>query len=43
MKDLSDNSINLVITLPPYFNAKMYSSENTEMDLGNIHDIDEWF
>jgi DNA modification methylase len=43
MDDLSDNSIHLVITSPPYFDAKMYSSQPIENDLGDIHDIDEWF
>ena len=40
MKEISDNSVHLVITSPPYFNAKMYS--NAEGDLGNIHDLEEW-
>lgn len=43
MDDLPDNSVHLIITSPPYFNAKMYSREPIEGDLGNIHDIDEWF
>ncbi len=43
MEDLADNSIHLMITSPPYFNAKMYSREPIENDLGNIHNIDEWF
>lgn len=43
MDDLRDNSINLIITSPPYFDAKMYSKEPIPNDLGNIHDIDEWF
>ncbi len=43
MKEIDDNSINLVITSPPYFNTKMYSNDNTGNDLGNIHDLDEWF
>jgi excisionase family DNA binding protein len=43
MSDISDNSVNLMITSPPYFNAKMYSREPIEGDLGNIHNIDEWF
>jgi DNA modification methylase len=43
MDDLPDESVHLVITSPPYFNAKMYSREPIEGDLGNIHDIDEWF
>ena len=42
MKDIEDNSIHLMVTSPPYFNAKMYSAEQ-EGDLGNIHDLEEWF
>lgn len=43
MEDLPDSSVHLMVTSPPYFNAKMYSREPIEGDLGNIHDIDEWF
>jgi len=43
MAELEDNSVNLMITSPPYFDAKMYSREPIEGDLGNIHDVDEWF
>lgn len=43
MKEIEDNSVNLVITSPPYFNTKMYSNDNNGDDLGNIHDLDEWF
>jgi DNA modification methylase len=43
MDDLPDDSIHLMITSPPYFDTKMYSKEPIEDDLGNIHDIDEWF
>jgi DNA modification methylase len=43
MDDLSDNSIHLVITSPPYFDTKMYSKEHIEGDLGDIHNVDEWF
>ncbi len=43
MDKLEDNSIHLVITSPPYFNAKMYSHKNISNDLGNIHNIDSWF
>lgn len=42
MKELEDESVHLMVTSPPYFNAKMYSEELTG-DLGNIHDLDEWF
>lgn len=43
MHELADESIHLVITSPPYFNAKMYSAESIGGDLGNIHNVDEWF
>jgi excisionase family DNA binding protein len=43
MNDLLDNSIHLMVTSPPYFDAKMYSSQPIENDLGDIHNIDEWF
>ncbi|MCS6990214.1 MAG: DNA methyltransferase [Chloroherpetonaceae bacterium] len=43
MEDLADESVHLVVTSPPYFNAKMYSREPLENDLGDIHEIDEWF
>ncbi|MCD4782510.1 MAG: site-specific DNA-methyltransferase [Candidatus Eremiobacteraeota bacterium] len=42
MKEIADNSVHLMVTSPPYFNAKMYSGMK-ETDLGNIHDLDEWF
>jgi len=41
MKEIEDNSVHLMITSPPYFDAKLYST--IEGDLGNIHDLDEWF
>ncbi|MCX7905825.1 MAG: DNA methyltransferase [Elusimicrobiales bacterium] len=43
MEELPDESVHLMITSPPYFNTKMYSREPIKDDLGNIHDIDEWF
>lgn len=43
MSELKNNSIHLMITSPPYFNAKMYSKKPIEGDLGNIHNLDEWF
>lgn len=43
MDDLEDNSIHLMITSPPYFDTKLYSREPIEGDLGNIHNINEWF
>jgi len=43
MGDLLDDSIHLMITSPPYFDTKMYSKEPIEGDLGDIHNVDEWF
>lgn len=43
MREIKDNSVNLIITSPPYFNAKLYSKRPTNEDLGNIHKLDEWF
>lgn len=43
MSELDDESIHLVVTSPPYFDTKMYSRDAIENDLGNIHDVDEWF
>ncbi len=43
MEELQDNSIHLMVTSPPYFDTKMYSKEPIENDLGNIHNVDEWF
>lgn len=43
MKALKEGSVNLMITSPPYFDAKMYSRRHVKGDLGDIHDIDEWF
>ena len=43
MKELETNSVHLVVTSPPYFDAKMYSNDNMSFDLGNIHDIETWF
>ena len=43
MKELEDNSVHLMVTSPPYFNAKMYTKKPVKEDLGNVHDLDEWF
>ncbi len=43
MKELADASVHLIVTSPPYFNAKMYAREPLKEDLGDIHNIDEWF
>lgn len=43
MKELEDSSVHLMVTSPPYFDAKMYSMTPQENDLGNVHDLDEWF
>jgi len=36
----SDESVQLMVTSPPYFNAKKYSRDG---DLGDIHELDDWF
>jgi excisionase family DNA binding protein len=43
MSEVPDRSVHMVVTSPPYFNTKMYSKERVENDLGNLHDLDEWF
>ena len=43
MSRLKDDSVHLMVTSPPDFNAKMYSGDPLDDDLGNIHDLDEWF
>jgi len=43
MDELPSESVHLMITSPPYFDTKMYSRKPIEGDLGDIHDVDEWF
>ncbi len=43
MKEVANNSIHLMVTSPPYFNAKMYTNRLIRGNLGNIHDLDNWF
>jgi DNA modification methylase len=43
MKELEDDSVHLMVTSPPYFNAKMYTKDPIENNLGDIHGLDEWF
>ncbi len=43
MEEIESDSVHLMITSPPYFNTKMYSKEPIKGDLGNIHDVDDWF
>ncbi len=42
MHHLPDASVHLMVTSPPYFNAKMYSPQPDAADLGNIHDLETW-
>ena len=42
MQDVPNDSIHMMVTSPPYFNAKMYSSTPMNNDLGNIHSLEEW-
>ena len=41
MSMIKDNHVNLIVTSPPYFNAKDYSVD-VESDLGNINDYKLW-
>jgi len=43
MKELDDDSVHLMVTSPPYFDTKMYGREHVDNDLGDLHDLDEWF
>ncbi len=43
MSELCNNSVHLMVTSPPYFDTKMYSKKPIENDLGDVHNIDEWF
>jgi DNA modification methylase len=43
MEEVQDESVHLVVTSPPYFDTKLYAREPLEEDLGNIHNVDEWF
>jgi len=43
MDDLEDDSVHLMLTSPPYFDAKMYAKERVEHDLGDVHDLSKWF
>ena len=42
MKRILNNSIHLIVTSPPYFNAKTYSDDFSGKDLGNINDYKKW-
>lgn len=42
MKEVSNNSVHLIVTSPPYFNAKTYSDDFSGKDLGNINDYKKW-
>ncbi len=42
LTELDEGEVNLVITSPPYFNAKLYDAASAENDLGNVHDLENW-
>lgn len=42
LRHVRDGEVNLVVTSPPYFNAKDYSDDRSGKDLGNIDDYGEW-
>lgn len=43
MSRIPDETVHLAITSPPYFSAKMYSPVPIPGDLGDVHNLDEWF
>ncbi len=43
MGQVLSNSVHLMVTSPPYFDTKMYSRSPIAGDLGDVHDVDEWF
>jgi len=42
LKDIEDNSVDLIATHPPYADIVKYSDGKIEGDLSNIHDIDKF-
>ena len=42
MNELADDSINLIITSPPYFNAKTYSYQDNVQDLASVNNYQQW-
>lgn len=42
MKYIKEDTVNLIVTSPPYFNAKEYSDDKSGKDLGNINDYELW-
>ena len=42
MKEVAGESVHLIVTSPPYFNAKTYSGDFSGRDLGNIGDYKIW-
>ncbi len=42
MNEVRNNSVHLIVTSPPYFNAKEYSDDYSGKDLGNINDYELW-
>jgi len=42
MHHLPDASVHLMVTSPPYFDAKMYTPHPLAEDLGNVHDLQTW-
>ncbi len=43
LKEIEDNSIDLIITHPPYLNIIKYSNGKIEGDLSNISDLKDFF
>jgi len=43
MAELEDGSVHMIVTSPPYFDAKLYSARPEPGDLGDVRSEDEWF
>jgi len=42
MSEIENDSVHLIITSPPYLDAKMYTSREKVGNLGDIHDFECW-
>ena len=42
MHELDNSSVHLIVTSPPYFNAKEYSKDPIPGDLGSVSSLKEW-
>lgn len=42
-EEMAEGSVHLIITSPPYFEFKLYSRDELDVGMGNIHELEEWF